>query len=116
MNKYLATVRVKGQIVKTMVFADSSIHARLILEFQLGMGNVVNSPALSSSSNESYMQFEDVVALKPIKPMTPQQARLDSLKRQKDTISKNIKAERDRQKVAKAQQQIRLATTQKIVA
>jgi len=41
-----------------------------------------------------------------IKPKTPQQQRIDSLKLQKDNVSKQLKAERDRQKVAKAQQQI----------
>jgi hypothetical protein len=48
--------------------------------------------------------------------MNPQQARLDSLKKQKEVASNNLKAERDRQKVAKAQQQIRMATTQKPAA
>jgi hypothetical protein len=44
--------------------------------------------------------------LSEIKPLTPQQARIDGLKRQKDNVAKQLKAERDRQKVAKAQQQI----------
>jgi hypothetical protein len=38
------------------------------------------------------------------------------MKQQKDTLTKNIKAERDRQKVAKAQKQIFKATTQKNAA
>jgi hypothetical protein len=41
-----------------------------------------------------------------IKPLTPQQARIKSLKLQKDNVSKQLKAERDRQKIAKAQQTI----------
>ena len=41
-----------------------------------------------------------------IKPLTPQQARINSLKLQKDNVSKQLKAERDRQKIAKAQQTI----------
>jgi hypothetical protein len=41
-----------------------------------------------------------------IKPKTPQQQRVDSLKLQKDNITKQLKAERDRQAIAKAQQQI----------
>ena len=41
-----------------------------------------------------------------IKPLTPQQARIDGLKKQKENVGKQLKAERDRQKVAKAQQQI----------
>ena len=40
------------------------------------------------------------------KPLTPQQARIKSLKLQKDNVSKQLKAERDRQKIAKAQQTI----------
>jgi hypothetical protein len=47
------------------------------------------------------------------KPLTPQQARINSLKLQKDNVSKQLKAERDRQKIAKAQQQIFQATHQK---
>ncbi len=117
MNKYLATVRVKGQTVKTMVFADSSLHARLILEYQFGIGNVVSNPTQSSKANEDYTPLDEVIGtIKPIKPMNPQQARLDSLKKQKEVASNNLKAERDKQKVAKAQQQIRMATTQKPAA
>lgn len=114
MNKYLATVRVKGQTVRTMVFADSSLHARLILEYQFGIGNVVSNPTQSSKANEQYTPLDEVI--NTIKPLSPQQARIDSLKKQKDVATKNLKAERDRQKVAKAQQQIRMATTQKPVA
>ena len=120
MNKYLATVRVRGQTVRTMVFADSSLHARLILEYQFGIGNVISNPTQSSKANEDYTPLDEVIGtikpIKPIKPMSPQQAKLDSLKKQKEVASNNLKAERDRQKVAKAQQQIRMATTQKPVA
>ena len=117
MNKYLATVRVKGQTVRTMVFADSSLHARLILEFQFGIGSVVSNPTQSSKANEDYTPLDEVIGtIKPIKPMNPQQAKLDSLKKQKEVASNNLKAERNRQKVVKAQQQIRMATTQKPVA
>ena len=42
-----------------------------------------------------------------IKPLTPQQQRVKSLQQQKDNASTALKAERDRQKIAKAQQQIR---------
>ena len=117
MNKYLATVRVKGQTVRTMVFADSSLHARLILEYQFGIGNVVSNPTQSTKANEDYTPLDEVIStIKPAKPMNPQQAKLDSLKKQKEVASKNLKAERDRQKVVKAQQQIRIATTQKPAA
>jgi hypothetical protein len=46
-----------------------------------------------------------------IKPKTPQQQRIDSLKQQKDNVSKQLKAERDRQKIAKAQQTIQTSKT-----
>ena len=116
MNKYLATVRVKGQSVKTMVFAESSLHALLILEFQFGIGNVVSNPTQSLKGNEDYTPLDEVISIfKPIKPMNPQQAKLDSLKKQKEVASNNLKAERDRQKIVKAQHQIRMATTQKSV-
>lgn len=47
-----------------------------------------------------------IVEITAIKPPSPQQARIDGLKRQKENVSKQLKAERDRQKIAKAQQQI----------
>lgn len=46
------------------------------------------------------------VASNVIKPKTPEQQRIDSLKLQKDNVSKQLKAERNRQKIAKAQQTI----------
>lgn len=93
MNKYLANVRIKGQTVKMAVFADSMIHARLILEYQFGLNSLATTPV---QVNEAGM----------IKPQTPDQARLAALKRQKDNVAKQIEAERDRQKLAKAQKTI----------
>lgn len=114
MNKYFATVCVMGQSVNTMVFADSPLHARLMLEYQFCIGSVVHNPSLRSEANQKYKPLDEVISeIKSLKPLTPQQARIDSLKRQKDVASKNLKAERDRQKIAKAQQQIRATQTQK---
>jgi len=48
-----------------------------------------------------------ILEITAIKPPTPQQQRVKSLQLQKDNASKALKAERDRQKIAKAQQQIR---------
>lgn len=116
MNKYLVTIRVKGQSMQTMVYADSSFHAKLILEYQFGMGNVIGTPAVSSAE-ESYTPLEEIIAsIKPVKPLNPQAARIDSLKKQKAAVSKNLDAERDRQKISRAQQQIHVATTKKIAA
>ena len=117
MNKYVATIRVKGTAVRTVVFADSTLHARLILEFQFGIGSVVHSPTVAECATNDCLTLDEVVAtIKPIKPLTPQQTRLDSLKRQKEVATKNLKAERDRQKVVKAQQQILSVKSQKFGA
>jgi len=107
MNKYVAKVKVNGTIVKTVVFAESSVHARLILEYQFGSCSIVHFPAVVERATNDCLTLDEVVAtIKPIKPLTPQQTRLDSLKRHKEVATKNLKAERDRQKVTKAQQQI----------
>ena len=47
----------------------------------------------------------------PTKSLTPQQARLDALKRQKDNVSKALDSERKRQKVVKAQQNLQKAVS-----
>ena len=51
-----------------------------------------------------------------IKPLTPQQARVNALKLQKDSVNKQLKAERQRQKVAKAQKQLSVAMHPKIAS
>ena len=106
MNKYLATIRIKGQTIRLALFADSQIHARLILEFQFGMNSVVASPSLITSESQEELMLDDVIkTIKPLKPLNPAQARLASLKKQKDNLNKTISAERDRQRLAKTQQQ-----------
>ena len=57
-----------------------------------------------------FYEFAHTPTIKPIKPMNPQQYRLYSLKRNKENANKAYKTEKDRQKVAKAQQQIFKAT------
>ena len=44
-----------------------------------------------------------------IKPLTPEKARIKALQTQKDNVSKQLKAERDRQKIAKAQNSLNKA-------
>jgi hypothetical protein len=82
------------------VFADSMIHARLILEYQFGMNSLASSPVQVNEAGT-------------IKLQTPDQARLAALKRQKDNVAKQIEAERDRQKIYRAQQQISQVTNSK---
>ena len=42
LNKFIATVRVKGTQARTMIDAESASHARLMLEKQYGEKNVVS--------------------------------------------------------------------------
>jgi hypothetical protein len=51
-----------------------------------------------------------------IKPLTPQQARINNLKQAKDNASKALKAERDTQKIAKARHQIQSVQQKKITS
>lgn len=44
MNRYQAQVKVSGFSLKTIVYADSSTHARLLLQQQFGMNNVISIP------------------------------------------------------------------------
>ena len=60
------------------------------------------------------MTINELRGMSPIKslaPMSPAKAKIDSLKRTKDAATKNLKAERDRQKLVKAQKTIANATT-----
>ena len=88
MNKYIATVRVKGRTVKTIVFADSQIHARLILQYQFGMDAVVSSPT----------QISEV---KVVKTLTPDQRRIKSMQAKVKQDQQAVKAEKARQMIAK---------------
>lgn len=44
MNKFQAQVKVSGFSLKTIVYADSATHARLLLQQQFGTNNVLTSP------------------------------------------------------------------------
>jgi len=94
MNKYIATVRVKGQAIKMAVFADSQIHARLILQYQFGMNSIVSSP-------------NQISEVKTIKPLTPDQQRIKSMQARVKQDQQAVKAEWARQKIAAGQQELR---------
>lgn len=51
-------------------------------------------------------ELRGISPIKPLAPVSPAKAKIDMLKRTKDVVTKNLKAERDRQKLAKAQQTI----------
>ena len=52
------------------------------------------------------MKIAEITTVKPVKPLTPDQARIDGLKKQKDAAAQRLKSERDRQKRQKAVQQL----------
>ena len=94
MYKFIANVRIKNQLVKTVIFADSQIHARLIIQYLYGFSSLVNTPIQVNETS------------KLIRPLSPQQSRINALKVAKSNAAKALKAEKNRQKIAKAQQTI----------
>ena len=52
------------------------------------------------------MRIKEIEQRIKTSPLTPQQARLDTLKKQKDNVGKALDSERKRQKVVKAQQNL----------
>lgn len=52
------------------------------------------------------MLIKEVTTSQPQKPLTPQQQRLDTLKQQAKRSQDAVKAERQRQQIAKAQAQL----------
>jgi hypothetical protein len=93
MKNYIATVRIKGNIVKTVVHAENTTHARLLLQYQYGWDSIVAHPVLGEM----------------ITPKTPEQLRLDSLKATKQKAADALTAERERQQVARAQKSLAAA-------
>ena len=96
MKKYQALVRINGHQVRTAVFADSQIHARLILQYQFGMNSLASAPSLSEDEDALSVD-EAIKMIKPIKPLNLKQARVASLKRNVDSAKQQLKLEKDRQ-------------------
>ena len=97
MQDYIATIRIKGTSIKTVVHAENTTHARLLLQYHYGWSSIVTSPVLAET----------------LKPKTPEQLRLDSLKANKDRAADALTAERQRQKVAQAQTALSVARLSK---
>ncbi len=105
MNKYLVSVRIAGQLVKTVVFADSVIHARLLIQYKYGMDSVAASPvrvAEDAGLIDSAMQ-----SIKPKPPMSPAQARLNTLKQGVERSREQLRAERERQRQQREAERLR---------
>lgn len=93
MNKYLVTIKIRGQLVKTAIEAESSIHAKLLGEWHYGMGSVTQPPIKLSETA-------------PKGPLTPEQARIKSLQDQAKRAREAVKAEKARQKIKQGQTQL----------
>jgi hypothetical protein len=116
MKKYLVTLRLRGQLVKTALFAESAIHARLICEFQFGIGCLNTSPTLISKESQDYPLLDENTAgsppsikpqapkppkpakISPTKPKTPDQMRITQLKANVDRQKDALQRERENQK------------------
>ena len=73
MNKYLVTLRINGQLIKTAVHANSATHARLLCQYQFGMGCVQVAPTQIHSEGQGYPLLDELIAESPpsIKPQAP---------------------------------------------
>ena len=105
MNRYLATVRIRGQLVKTAIYADCSIHARLLILYQFGDHALASGPRLLEEGRGQEMAFasiaEMIKVIKPIKPRAPltaDQTRIQRLKQNIQVQRQQLRAERERQR------------------
>jgi hypothetical protein len=96
MNKYLVTVRIGGKLVKTAVFADSTIHARLLCQYKYGMNSIAVSPVRVDEAEDDSTLLDSTIKPKP--PTTPAQARINALKQGVERSREQLHAERERQR------------------
>lgn len=96
MDKYVATVRVGEQLVKTIVYADSTVHAGLLLQYKYGMKSIAVAPVQIDDSTESNAVSLLDSAIKP--PNTPERARINALKLGVERSRQQLDAERERQR------------------
>ena len=125
MNKYLVTLRINGQLIKSIVSANSATHARLLCQYQFGMNCVQVAPTQLSSEGHDYPLLDDLkppasttikprppkppktVTIRPAKPPTPEQMRVTQLKANVDRQKEALKQERERQKRQREAEQAR---------
>ena len=127
MNKYLVTLRIRGQLVKTAVHANSATHARLLCQYQFGMDCVQVAPTQIYNEGQGYPLLDDLISesppsikpqapkpskpktIKPIKPQTPEQMRITQLKANVDRQKDALQRERENQKRQRQAEQARRA-------
>lgn len=96
MKKYLVSLRIGGQSVKTVVFADSVIHARLLAQYKYGMNSLASTPV--RVAEDAALPEGGTQMVKPKPPMKPAQARLHALKQGVERSREQLRAERERQR------------------
>ena len=127
MNKYLVTPRIRGQLVKTALHANSATHARLLCQYQFGMDCVQVAPTQIHNEGQGYPLLGELIAesppsikpqapkppkpktIKSIKPQTPEQMRITQLKANVDRQKDALQRERENQKRQREAEQIRRA-------
>jgi hypothetical protein len=116
MNQYIATVRVHGRLVRTRIWADEPIHAKLLLQYYFGMSSIAAGPVLGEGNHShlpdaDYLRLKEaaIAKIKPIKTRSPEQAQIDGLKARKDQASQALKSAQQRQRVVKAQKTLQTA-------
>ena len=119
-KRYVVAVKIRGQIVRTVVDAENPVHAELLAQYRFGINSLVGRPRLVAEGEVSYPMLNEVVAamenmgpIKPTKPTkpiapikpaaTPEQSRINMLKQSKQRADTALKSERDRQRVQRAQ-------------
>lgn len=116
MKTYIATVRIHGRLVRTRIWADEPLHAKLLLQYYFGMSSIAAGPVLGEG-NQSHLpdaeqlRIEEaaIAPTKPVKPRSPEQVQIDGLKARKDQASQALKTAQQRQKVVKAQKTLQTA-------
>ena len=109
MQNYFVTLKINGQILHTVIYAESAHGARLLAK-EFFCGNyVVGMPRLYT--NESFTPLREAIksihstgTIKPKPPLPPPDARLASLQKQKENANTQLKVEREQQRIKKANQ------------
>ena len=116
MKTYIATVRIHGRLVRTRVWADDPVHARLLLQYFFGMSSIAVGPVLVEGDHSHLPNAEElrlkeagIAGIKPVKPKSPEQAQIDNLKARKDQATQALKAAQHRHRVIKAKRALQSA-------
>ena len=64
---------------------------------------------LSNTRINTCMRIHEITTIKPLKPLTPAQARINALKQQQTKAKTALNAERERQQQAKATERVQKA-------